>query len=418
MVLSSGSGSGTIDVGDLSTFAGGTIADSGGSLSLPALADADSTTFQIGGGTAMTLTTLTQADGSSLEVSGGASLTLPDLTAYTSINNFATTTLEATGAGSVLSLPALSSLAFTSYYYGQIDLQTSTGGTLDLPALTQSIGPVVLSSGSGSGTIDVGDLSTFTGGTIADSGGSLSLPALADADGSDLEVSGGASLTLPDLTSYTSINNFATTTLEATGAGSVLSLPALTSLAFTSYYYGLIQVQALSGGEVELPLLTQVDGPVALESNGTESVLELSVLQSLTGIGGSQSLTITQGGSVIDPNLTSFANVTITTDPTGSFTVPSNQTFSFPSSTSTIKTGTFLVQGSVNLQNNATINVEGGLTINGQGGLSVSTNSTLDVSGNLLGNTTNVAGFNPLGTVVFDGAGDEQLAAAVGGHVG
>ncbi len=48
------------------------------------------------------------------------------------------------------------------------------------------------------------------------------------------------------------------------------------------------------------------------------------------------------------------------------------------------------------------MNVQGGLTINAQGGLSVSTVSTLDVSGNLVGNTTNAAGFNPLGTVVLD----------------
>ena len=44
---------------------------------------------------------------------------------------------------------------------------------------------------------------------------------------------------------------------------------------------------------------------------------------------------------------------------------------------------------------NASLNIQGGLTINGQGGLSVSSKSTLDVSGNLLGNTTNAAGFNP-----------------------
>ena len=54
---------------------------------------------------------------------------------------------------------------------------------------------------------------------------------------------------------------------------------------------------------------------------------------------------------------------------------------------------------------NATVDIAGGLTINGSGALTVGAGSTLNVSGNLLGNTTNAAGFNVLGTVVFDGAG-------------
>ena len=108
-------------------------------------------------------------------------------------------------------------------------------------------------------------------------------------------------------------------------------------------------------------------------------------------------------GSVLVPNLTTFANVTVTTDSTATFTVPANQTFSFPSGTTTIQTGTFLVQGDSECSEQCHARVSrAALTINGQGGLSVSSNSTLDVSGNLLGNTTNAAAFNPLGTVVLD----------------
>ncbi len=58
--------------------------------------------------------------------------------------------------------------------------------------------------------------------------------------------------------------------------------------------------------------------------------------------------------------------------------------------------------GSVVSAGNATVTIQGALTINGQGGLSVSSVSTLNVSGNLLGNTTNAAAFNPIGTVVLD----------------
>ena len=62
--------------------------------------------------------------------------------------------------------------------------------------------------------------------------------------------------------------------------------------------------------------------------------------------------------------------------------------------------------------------VKGGLTIDGQGGLSVSTNSNFWVSGNLLGNTTNAAGFNPSRQRhPRQHHRHEQLAPAPGGHV-
>ena len=56
----------------------------------------------------------------------------------------------------------------------------------------------------------------------------------------------------------------------------------------------------------------------------------------------------------------------------------------------------------LSVQDSTTLNIQGGLTINGQGGLSISSNPTLEISGSLLGNTTNVAGFDASGTVVFD----------------
>ena len=63
------------------------------------------------------------------------------------------------------------------------------------------------------------------------------------------------------MTSYTEPNSFSSSTLEATGTGSLLSLPALTSIAVTAGYT-TTYVEALSGGDVELPLVTQITGSV------------------------------------------------------------------------------------------------------------------------------------------------------------
>jgi Ca2+-binding RTX toxin-like protein len=243
------------------------------------------------------------------------------------------------------------------------------------------------------------DSTTFqiSGGTV------MTLPELNQADYANFDVT-GASLTVPMLTSYTGGGHFVTTTLSASGTDSLLSLPELATLSVSTAYAAAVQVESSSSGDIELPLLTQVEGSVSLTSTGADSVLNLAALQSLTGIGGSQSLAVTQGGVVNDPMLTTFANATITTDPTATLTVPANQTFLFPNSTTTVDTGTFVIQGGIDVQGIATLSVQGNLTINGQGALSASANSSLDVSGNLLGNTTSAAAFNPAGTVILDSA--------------
>ena len=100
---------------------------------------------------------LSDANGSNFSVSGGATLTLPDLTSYTQ-PNFETSSTRQASRG----LQRL--LNGASIRDGQND--DDGGGDVELPALTQSNGPVVLSSNPGSGTIDVAVLATFAGGTV------------------------------------------------------------------------------------------------------------------------------------------------------------------------------------------------------------------------------------------------------------
>ena len=181
---------------------------------------------------------------------------------------------------------------------------------------------------------------TMTGGLLEASGTGvlLTVTGTTTVSVANLNAAGGATLALPGLTSYSGGAAFFTSTLQASGSGSLLSLPALATLTASTAQNSLVRVNAVAAGDVELPALTQVTGPVALSSTNAGSTLDVSDLSSLTGNGGSESLTITQGGTVTDPNLTTFANATITTDPTATFSVPANETFSFPNSTTTITT--------------------------------------------------------------------------------
>ena len=74
-----------------------------------------------------------------------------------------------------------------------------------------------------------------------------------------------------------------TSTLQATGAGSLLSLPALAKITEdTSNYASRTQVQALAGGDVELPALTSISGgPVQLESDGASSTLNIKAVATI-----------------------------------------------------------------------------------------------------------------------------------------
>ena len=59
--------------------------------------------------------------------------------------------------------------------------------------------------------------------------------------------------------------------MALSGTGSELSLSALATItADTTQLSSLIEVQSLSGGDIEMPLLAQVSGgPVLFRSNGT-----------------------------------------------------------------------------------------------------------------------------------------------------
>jgi hypothetical protein len=119
--------------------------------------------------------------------------------------------------------------------------------------------PLVISGGG----LTVAANSTISGGlsmtggslTASGSGVTLTVTGTSTVSGASLYAQGGASLSLPSLTSYADGATY-TTLLQATGTGSVLSMPNLSTLTLNNAYAAVAQIQALSGGDVELPGLT------------------------------------------------------------------------------------------------------------------------------------------------------------------
>lgn len=347
-------GTGTESLNQVATFAQGTLTLSGGSAILSGL---------------------TNADGSSFVASGGASLSVPNLTSYSGVGTF-----EASGAGSVLSFNALTMLGSTPNTDTAVTLQiqATAGADIEMPTLAKIAGQTVLLQADGensvlnvsalavfrndgadaasqievtngasfndadlttlngvgitldgTGSISLKQISTFTLGSISWASGTASLDSLVDADGSGFLVSGGAEITIPALNAYVATNPLSTPAVfKATDANSVLSFPSLATMSANGNNVSTpvlrLEVAAMAGGDIEFPALTSIShGPIELDTDGKNSVLNISALVTFTGsstAGGAlvqSSIQVTQGGTLEDPVLRTLNSVVVTLDGTG-----------------------------------------------------------------------------------------------------
>ncbi len=295
-----------------------------------------------GAGTTVAVTGTTVLDGASVTATGGAQISLPEVTSLNdsaaglsntvsavsggvvSLPNLATITvtgwgstanLLADGAGSLLDLPVLTTVSGTS------SLTVAHQGTVNAPVLTSLDGTRITLDGTG--TLPTAQVGTLTGGQLTVSGGSYDFRGLTHLDNTGVSVSGGTTVSLAGVTS----DQLGDGTLQASGAGSVLVLPNLTVLSDTTAGDSG-SVQALSGGEVNLPGLLAISvspaSTVGLRADGTGSLLNLPVLD---GISGPNSLTATNQGTIAAPLMTTLANTTLTLD--GSSPLPAAQLVSF-----------------------------------------------------------------------------------------
>ncbi len=364
---------GSLTVAANSTISGG-LSMTGGSLTAN------------GSGTSLTVTGTTTVSGASLYAENGATLTLSSMASYTNPDASDDTYFEATGAGAVLDLPFLTSLGQAQGYlyidasqggqtllpalnsinstsqtveYVQVDADGS-GSLVNLSALTTFVGSgssslTVTDGGTvldpslttlsvdvtldGTGTIATGQWTSLTDSGLTITGGSYTFN-LTDIDGTGLHVQAGASLTLPDVVSYTNPPGDGSSDFEAIGAGAVLDLPFLTSLGQVQ---GYLYIDASQGGQTLLPALNSINSTsqtveyVQVDADGSGSLVNLSALTTFVG-SGSSSLTVTDGGTVLDPSLTTLS-VDVTLDGTG--TIATGQWTSLTDSGLTITGGSY-----------------------------------------------------------------------------
>jgi fibronectin-binding autotransporter adhesin len=399
------SSGGTILTGSLESLAGVTVLLGGGTLDLDAVTNLSGTTLTVTNGT-VTLPNATNIDNVNFYVSGGATLSLPGV-ANCAYN--APAVWQASGTNSVLDLAGLTNATGPYYDYNTdaLLMQALEGGEINLGSVVSLSGVVqILDSGSGSkvnlpalrnfdggddsapselepsagGTILTGPLGSLTGVTVLLGGGTLNLDAVTNLSGSTLMVtigtvtltnvvniddasfyvSGGATLSLPDVLNC-AYNDPAV--WQASGTNSVLDLTGLTNAIGPYYDYNTdaLLIQALSGGEINLGGVVSLSGVVQVLDSGGASVVNLAALQMFDGSdGGAPSeLQPIQGGTILARQLVSLTGVTVLL---GGGTLDLDAATNLSGSTLIVTNATVALTNVVNIDN-ANFYVSGGATL-------------------------------------------------------
>jgi hypothetical protein len=150
--------------------------------------------------------------------------------------------------------------------------------------------------------------------------------------GLSIEVGAGATASFPAVTNYAGVN-FATPTLRASGAGSVLNLSNVINIDAGVATFNNLIIEAQAGGKVDLRRVTQISDVAENVSRGTHitadgagSSVDLSALvnfldNSAWDLGWDSSLTARNGGSIVAPVLTTLKAVNTTLDGSGTLAI-------------------------------------------------------------------------------------------------
>jgi hypothetical protein len=312
-VESSGAGS-VVNLSGLTSFSGTNFADTrrlraenGGTITTPNLTTVGRANIEIvSAGSTIGLANITSANNASLFATGGGVVTLPALASY-SVDGGGST-IQANGAGSQVNLPAVTS--FAAGTFNRTNVQAQAGGLVKLSAVTAiAVGAAnVESSGVGS-VVDLSGLASFSGDNLADTrrlhaenGGTITSPNLTTVGRANLSIAGAGStiglanitsannatfmaaaggvLTLPALASY-SVDGGGST-IQSSGAGSQVNLPAVAT--FAGGTFNRTNVQAQNGALINLSAVHAITvGATNVESTGAGSVVNLSGLTAFSG---------------------------------------------------------------------------------------------------------------------------------------
>ena len=292
---------------------------------------------------------LTNISGSSLYATGGGQIILPQIVDYAGDGRDFFTTFEAKGAGSLIALPALTSLVGNTFVNDALFINVKEGGQIKIPKLpiiasgkvqmsAEQSGSLIdlpllntfLRDGRGeswlkaldggkiatpllttlngislyfapNGTLDSAQITDFTNGLVDVTGVTPVLNSMNHVDASSFIAHNGGKISVPQVTSYTAVGDEFFPTLRAEGAGSLVDFSTVT--AYTGQTgSGNAYIEAKDGGVVRLNQVAAINtGEVNILAEGANARVDLASLAFLSSNvdGWRDSLTMRNGG-VID----------------------------------------------------------------------------------------------------------------------
>lgn len=146
-------------------------------------------------------------------------------------------------------------------------------------------------------------------------------------EGGTLRANSGATIRLPQVTNVILPNTFGlTASWEASGTGSLIDLGSLTGIDAGVGALATLNIKATSGGDVQLDRVLQIidqtsggtSPSVVVSADGLRSVVDLSSLSIFEDLARSSStLSATNSGTILAPNLTQLTGVHVVLDGTG-----------------------------------------------------------------------------------------------------
>ncbi|MFO0880614.1 MAG: RHS repeat-associated core domain-containing protein [Gemmataceae bacterium] len=238
---------------------------------------------------------------------------------WNTASNWSTNTLPTSSDDVVIDVPGQVTVTLTSGAVSVRALISQENLTLDggseltvLYGTSQVAGTLILDEGASLGAEGVGTTFTAMGST--------------QIDGASLRASGGATLALPNVTSYAALSGGRT--FSAEGAGSLLDLSAMLTLTGSpldgGFAFGhVLQIQATAGAHIDLSSALSILDPLEgnginrrliVSASGADSLIDLSSLTTLRDsspasdyISGLSYLAADDGAEVRAPLLTQLA---------------------------------------------------------------------------------------------------------------
>ena len=351
---------------------------------------------------------ITNFDDSGIKVTNNVAASLPNVTRYEGASS---REWLSTGVGSVLTFPKLTEFVGPLGIFANAVVKAEAGGNVQLPLLTKASKTTrFVSTGAGS-VISVPEMSTFegaaSGGALAPgfdvldagkllapkltniSGASIIIDTTGIYDTSKISTLKSSTLTLSRIQDLAGITNFDDSGIEvtnnvaaslpnvtryegassrewlSTGAGSLLTFPKLTEFVGPLGIFANAVVKAEAGGNVQLPLLTKASKTTRFVSTGAGSVISVPEMSMFEGAASGGALApgfdVLDAGKLLAPKLTNISGASIAIQNSATM---SSSNLTIESSTTLTGSGTFVG----NLTNNGAVapgDAIGALTING-----------------------------------------------------